>query len=51
MRVVAASVVTNLADSVDTEDRQPLDGEDVCQAAASATNGMRKIVRRLLSRI
>ena len=51
MRVVAASVVTNLADSVDSEDRQPLDGEDVCQAAASATNGMWAIVRQLLSEI
>lgn len=51
MRVVAASVVTNLADSVDTEDRQPLGGEDVCQAAASATNGMWTIVRQLLSEI
>ena len=51
MRVVAASVVTNLADSVDSEDRQPLDGEDVCQAAASATNGMWAIVRQILSEI
>ena len=51
MRVVAASVVTNLADSMDSEDRQPTDGEDVCQTAASATNGVWTIVRELLGEI
>jgi len=51
MRVVAASVVTNLADSIDSEDRQPLAGEDVCQTAASARNGMWAIVRQLLRKI
>jgi purine-nucleoside phosphorylase len=48
MHVVAASVVTNLADSINCEDRQPIDGEDVCQTAASATNGVWTIVRELL---
>jgi purine-nucleoside phosphorylase len=51
MRVVAASVVTNLADSIDREDRQPLDGEDVCQTAASARNGMWAIAQHLLRKI
>ncbi len=51
MRVVAASVVTNLADSIDSEDRQPLHGEDVCQTAASARHGMWAIVQQLLSEI
>ena len=51
MHVVAASVVTNLADSIDCEDRQPIDGEDVCQRAASATNGVWTIVRELLGEI
>ena len=49
MRVVAASVVTNLADSIDCEERQPIVGEDVCQTAASATSGIWEIVRKLLS--
>ncbi len=51
MRVVAASVVTNLANSIDREDRQPLDGEDVCQTAASAGNGMWAIVQQILRKI
>ena len=51
MRVVAASVVTNLADSIDCEDRQPIHGEDVCQTAASATNGVWTIVRKLLDEL
>ena len=49
MRVVAASVVTNLADSIDCDERQPIVGEDVCQTAASATSGMWEIVRKILS--
>ena len=49
MRVVAASVVTNLADLIYCEERQPIVGEDVYQTAASATSGMWEIVRKLLS--
>lgn len=51
MRVVAASIVTNLADSIDCEDKQPIHGEDVCQTAASATNGVWTIVRKLLGEL
>jgi purine-nucleoside phosphorylase len=51
MRVVAASIVTNLADSIDREDKQPIHGEDVCQTAASATNGVWTIVRKLLGEL
>ena len=46
--VVAASVVTNLADSLSLSEREPVDGEDVCRAAATAADGMWTIIQNLL---
>jgi purine-nucleoside phosphorylase len=51
MKVVAASVVTNLADSLNLSEREPVEGEDVCRAAATAADGMWTIVQNLLQGI
>ena len=48
MSVVAASVVTNLADSSSLSEREPVDGEDVCRTAATAADGMWTIIQNLL---
>ena len=48
MQVVAASVVTNIARPDSAPDDGTIDGEEVCQAAATAADGIWAIVRQLL---
>ncbi len=42
------SINTFLADSLSLSEREPVDGEDVCRAAATAADGIWTIIQNLL---